>query len=58
MRSRNAAARDVAVFFDFRGGQLPDDASVFEKSEGDFGIRERGEREIMLNVREFGFFTA
>ena len=43
---------------DFDGGQLPDGAAVLDKRERDFGKRQRGQREVMLDVRRLGFFRA
>ncbi len=40
------------------GGELPDDAAILGQRERDFGIRQRGEREVMMDVRELGFFAA
>ena len=42
----------------FLGGKLPDQAAVFLKREGHFGIRERREGEIMLHLRGLGLLGA
>ena len=51
----DAAGNDA---FALDGGQLPDVAAVFDKRESDFGKSQRGKREIMLDVRGFGFLGA
>ena len=41
-----------------RGGKLEDGAAVGGKGEGDVRVRERGEREVVVDVRAFGLLGA
>src|SRR5437588_1706433 len=41
-------------FTGFYGGQLPDSAPIFLEGKCDLRMRQRREREVMMNVRGFG----
>ena len=46
------------VFLRGYGGQLPGEPAVPGKCEGDLRVRQRGQREVMLDVGGLGFFRA
>ena len=57
-RERKALAGGQPFVRGFDGGQLPDEAGVFEKFKSHGGKSQRGQGEVMLDVGRLRFFAA